>query len=153
MSPFELVELDRRPAAVVRSAVARTELPDFFDRALGAVMSETAAQRVQVVGEPFGFYPRPPGDLVEVAAGLPVASTFVPEGDVVPMDLPGGRAVTTIHVGPYDAMEQTYAALRDWMAAEGLQPAESMWEVYLTDPGQNPDPSTRQTRIVWPIAS
>ena len=153
MSAVELVELDSRPAAVVRSTVAMTELPNFLGRAFGSVMAAVAEQGVAVAGEPIALYLRPPGELIEIAAGFPVAGTFVPTGDVVPMDLPGGRAVTTIHVGPYDTMTQTYATLRDWMAAEGLQPAQSMWEVYLTEPDAEPDPSTWQTRIVWPVTS
>jgi len=27
-----------------------------------------------------------------------------------------------------------------------------MWEYYLTDPEQQPDPATWQTKVVWPIA-
>ena len=153
MSAVELVELDSRPLAVVRSIVELDGLPDFLGRAFGAVIGETEQQGVQLAGEPIAFYLRPPSDEVEMAAGFPVVGTFVPTGDVVPMDLPAGRAVTTIHVGPYDTMSRTYASLRDWMAAEGLTPGGTMWEVYLTDPDTEPDPATWRTRIVWPVMS
>jgi len=67
------------------------------------------------------------------------------------MVLPGGRAVSAIHVGPFDTLEQTYTELMAWMAEQRLQPAEHMWEIYLSDPATEPDPSTWRTQIVWPV--
>ena len=151
MSVFELVELVPRPAAVVRATMAVSELPSFFGRALGAVAAAAAGQGLELLGEPFAFYPGAPTDVVEVAAGFPVSSAVEPADDVVPLELPGGRAATTIHVGPYDSMDKTYAAMHTWMAGRGLTPADHMWEVYLSDPSTEPDPSTWRTQIVWPV--
>lgn len=151
MSVPELVEMGPQPAAVVRASVAFSDLPAFFGRAFGAVAAAAAGQGVELAGEPFGFYPGMPTDVVEVAAGFPVSGTVEPSGDVVPMELPGGRAVTTVHVGPYDSMDKTYSQVRTWMAAQGLTPADHVWEVYLSDPSTEPDPSTWRTRIVWPV--
>jgi effector-binding domain-containing protein len=71
---------------------------------------------------------------------------------VEPFELPGGRVVTGTHVGPYEALAQTYEQLVAWAGAEGLTLAEGMWESYLSDPGAEPDPSTWRTLIVWPLA-
>jgi effector-binding domain-containing protein len=60
--------------------------------------------------------------------------------------------VTGTHVGPYEALAQTYEQLTAWARAEGLPLAEGMWESYLSDPGAEPDPSTWRTLIVWPLA-
>lgn len=62
----------------------------------------------------------------------------------------GARAVVTIHVGPYDTMAETYDGLRRWCAGQGITLAGGTWEEYLSDP--ETDPSTWQTRIVWPAA-
>jgi len=65
--------------------------------------------------------------------------------------LPGGRAAQILHVGTYDAMEQTYGRLMSWMGEQGLRPGGVMWEVYLSEP--TPDaPESWQTLIVWPLA-
>ena len=151
MSVFELVEMVPRPAAVVRATIAVSDLPSFFGRAFGAVAAAAAGQGLQLLGEPFAFYPGAPTDVVEVAVGFPVSSAVEPADDVVPMELPGGRAATTIHVGQYDSMDKTYAAMHTWMAGRGLTPADHMWEVYLSDPSTEPDPSTWRTQIVWPV--
>ncbi len=150
MPTFEIVELDAQAAAVVRGKVPMDELPDFFGRAFGAVMGLLQAQSVSPTGPAFGFYPSMPGDVVEVCAGFPVAVRLEPAGEVEPMELPAGRAVTTTHVGPYDTLEQTYHELLAWMAEQGLTPAKAMWESYLSDPGLEP-PEEWRTEIVWPI--
>jgi len=151
MAAFELVEMGPRPAAVVRATMAVSDLPSFFGRALGAVAAAAAGQGRELVGEPFAFYPGAPTDVVEVAAGFPVSVAVEPADDVVPMELPGGRVATTVHVGPYDTMQKTYAEMHAWMAGQGLTPADHMWEVYLSDPSTEPDPSTWRTQIFWPV--
>ena len=129
-----------------------TALASFFARAFHAVMSAIGAQGVLPAGPPLGCYLGMPTDTVDVAAGFPVGRPITAVGDVTPMQLPGGRAVTTVHVGPFDTLTQTYAELAAWMAAQGLQPAEMMWEVYLSDPQNQPDPATWRTQIMWPVA-
>ena len=52
---------------------------------------------------------------------------------------------------PYDRMHKTYAEMQVWMAKQGLSPADHMWEVYLSDPSTEPDPSTWRTQIFWPV--
>ena len=66
--------------------------------------------------------------------------------------LPAGRAVVVVHVGPYDTLEATYGRLLEWVAAQGMELATGMWEEYLSDPEQEPDPATWRTRIVAPVA-
>ena len=66
--------------------------------------------------------------------------------------LPDTDAYEAIHTGPYDTLGSTYDAIKKSMEADGASPADSMWEYYLTDPEQQPDPATWQTRVVWPVA-
>jgi effector-binding domain-containing protein len=128
-----------------------TELRDVFDRGFPTVVQAVQAQGVAIVGPPFGFYPRMPADTVEVVVGFPVASPITADGEVEPFELPGGRAATGTHVGPYEALEKTYEELVAWATAEDLTLAGGMWESYLSDPGAEPDPGTWRTLIVWPL--
>ena len=148
----EIVELDPQDAIAVRGDIAIPDLPEFFQRAFIASFEAAAKTGVDIVGPPFGFYPAMPSETVVIEAGFPVSSAMEASGDVHPLVLPGGPAVVVMHIGPFEAMEKTYAALQAWMAQEGLQPASGMWECYLTDPAAEPDQSKWQTKIVWPIA-
>jgi len=151
MADCEIVELSPSPTAVVRASVVASDLSAFFGRAFSQVAAAVADQGRELVGEPFSFYPGAPTDVVEVAAGFRVTAEVERSGDVVPMELPGGRAVTTVHVGPYDAMDKTYHRMHVWMSTQGLTPAGHMWEVYLSGPDTRPDPSTWRTQVIWPV--
>jgi effector-binding domain-containing protein len=56
-----------------------------------------------------------------------------------------------VHVGPYEAMTETYQALVGWSEAEGLRLGEDMWEIYLSDPSTEPDPATWRTQVLWRV--
>jgi effector-binding domain-containing protein len=151
MTTFAVQDLDGQHAAVARAELPMQELPGFFARAFDEVMRVVKEQGLVITGPPFGFYPRMPTATIELAAGFPVSATIEPDGEVVALDLPGGRAVVGTHVGPYDTLKETYQALTEWAASQGLELSGAMWESYLTDPGAEPDPTKWQTLITWPI--
>lgn len=43
---------------------------------------------------------------------------------------PGGTVATTVHMGPYDQMQQAHTAIHRWMRENGRQHAGPSWEVY-----------------------
>jgi hypothetical protein len=47
--------------------------------------------------------------------------------------------------------KQTYHEMMDWMSRHSLVPSDEMWEFYLTDPANEPDPAKWETRVVWPV--
>jgi effector-binding domain-containing protein len=152
MTSFSIETVESQPAAAIRREVPMAEIREVFDRGFPQVMEAIMAQGAAVAGPPFGFYHRMPGDTVDVSVGFPVATPVEASGDVQPFELPGGRAVTGVHVGPYEELERTYGELMAWVQSEGLELAVGMWEQYLSDPSAEPDPATWQTRIVWPLA-
>ena len=63
--------------------------------------------------------------------------------------MPGGAAIETVHIGPYETLGDAYRQLAGWMQRHGRHPAELSWESYLTGPD---DPAGPETLVVWPIA-
>ena len=53
--------------------------------------------------------------------------------------------------GPYDKLQDAYAALEEWMGSEGFSPAGAPWESYVTDPAQYPNPADWKTEVFWPV--
>ena len=153
MTDIEVNERAEGLTAGVRKAVPMDELTDFFSHAFTETMRVLTEQGIQPAGPPFGKYYGMPGATVDVEAGYPVAEPVTASGEVVPGLLPGGRAVEAVHVGPYDTLVQTYAAIEEFVAAQGWTPGDVMWESYLSDPSIEPAPTTWRTLISWPMES
>lgn len=151
MSEFLLLERKPQPTAVVRATIPVAEIPAFLGRAYEQVMQALRAQGGAPVGPPFAYYLGMPTATVDMEAGFPVAIPYSESGDVVPSELPGGNIASTMHVGPYERMVDTYNALMHWIDERGLVAGQSMWEIYLSDPQQEPDSSKWRTQIFWPV--
>lgn len=151
MNGIRIIEHDEQLTAGVRETVPMDQLTAFFSRAFAETMAVVTAQGTRPVGPPFGKYHGEPGATVDVEAGFPVASPITATGHVTPGVLPGGRVVEATHVGPYDTMERTYAEVERFITAARLTPCDIMWESYLSDPHDEPDPATWRTEIFWPV--
>lgn len=152
MTEVRITEIAEQPTAGIRERVLMSELTAFFARAFTETMTALRAQGLDPVGPPFGKYYGMPDDTVDIEAGFPVGEPIAAAGAVVPGSLPGGRVAEAVHVGPYDTMDTTYAAISRHLAETGLVPGPVMWEHYLTDPDEEPDPARWRTRIVWPVS-
>ncbi len=149
----EVVDLETQPAVVFRGDVPLSEMAHFFETAFTTTAAAIEEAGGQIVGPPLGYYPATPAaGRAVVEAGFPVAEAMHPTGEVHDLELPAGPAVVAWHLGPYDTLGATYEAVQEWMDASGLQPAEGMWECYVTDPGAEPDPEAWRTKIVWPVS-
>jgi effector-binding domain-containing protein len=149
----EVIEVDTQRVAIVRREVAMAELPAFYDSAYGALFEAVSAAGGSPTGAAFGWYHGGPSETVDVAAGFPVSGLDVGslEGDVEVVDRPGGRAAAAMHVGPYDELPETYVQVEQWLDEQGLEGRGDMWEEYLTMPTPDTDPTTLETRLVFPL--
>ena len=146
-----IVTLQPVVTAAVRATVRMEALRTFFDNSFSLLFSTLDRQQVQAVGAPYARYRGQPTDTVDVEVGIPTSRLVEPEEDVRPSELPGGEVVTATHVGAYDGLGRSYAALAGWIGEQGRAPSSSMWEVYLTEPTPDTDPATLRTQIYWPL--
>jgi effector-binding domain-containing protein len=105
---------------------------------------------VEREGAPFARY-HSFGDLVDLEVGVMVAAPITPDGNVQPGQLPAGPAAIAVHAGPYESLGSTYEVLERWLAASSHQANGGPWELYITDPSAEPDPSRWLTEIIFPL--
>jgi effector-binding domain-containing protein len=67
------------------------------------------------------------------------------------MELPAGPAIATVHVGPYQDLLRAHQALAAWAGARGREASGPAWEVFLTNPLQEPDPQKWRTKVFLPL--
>ncbi len=73
------------------------------------------------------------------------------DDDVGIEELRGCAMASTMHRGPYDAVGAAYEALREWIRDNAMVVDGPPREIYLTDPGETPDPADLVTEIEFPI--
>ena len=68
-------------------------------------------------------------------------------------DLPPTVVASTVHLGPFDAVGPAFAALYQWIEANGKQPAGPARECYIDGPWNKDNPADYVTEIQVPLAS
>ena len=155
--PVTLRVKEPRHALVVRGRMPSDALPAFFGSAYGELFPYAIQHGAPPDGPPFARFPgittgTAAGVEIDVEAGVFVAREIEGSGRIEHRLLPGGDAAITEHIGPYEEMRPAYMALEAWMREHDRSPAGGPWEIYYSDPAQEPDPQKWRTEIVWPLA-
>lgn len=121
------------------------------------VMGYMEANRIPMSGKPFTLY-----NLIDEVNGTVIFSACIPVRDRV--ITPEGSTIVSGYMDPvsalkttlkgnYENLEQAYAQAQAYMAKNGLQPhpTAKMFEIYVTDPGEVPNPANYVTEIYIPI--
>ncbi len=146
-----IVQTDARQTAVIHLTVPRAEIQNVMGPGIGEVMATITAQGIPPAGPWFSHHLRMDPDVFDFEVGVPVATPVTPAGRVVPGTLPAARVARTVYHGSYDGLGDAWGELMAWIEANGHAQAEGLWEYYLTDPGENPDPATWQTELNRPL--
>jgi effector-binding domain-containing protein len=153
MTAYEIEELDasQQPTAAIRATLSVPEIGPWFGPTLGRLAAWLGQRGIPIVGPPYARYHRLEGSRFEVEAGVPVGASLEGDEEVHATSLPAGRQARTVHVGPYDGLGAAYEALEAWVAERGGEPAGDPWEIYETDPSEQPDPATWRTQVLLPF--
>lgn len=146
---IELRELRATPTAVVRIETSVEGIPAAMGAAFGEVAGALGRAGVAITGPAFARYLEWSPERIVAEVGFGVAQPIAPLGRVTPSTLPGGVAVSAVHVGPYDTISATYADVQAWFTRTGREPGDAMWEVYWSEPVG--DPAGWRTEICWPV--
>jgi effector-binding domain-containing protein len=124
---IELTDSKPIPTAVVRSRVPATELAQFVPAACGEVWSFIRSAGLPRPGRHLALYLDAQGS---VEVGAEVSEPFAGNERVHCSQLPAGRVATTVHFGPYGALSDAHAAIREWCARHGHGCSGISWEIY-----------------------
>ena len=97
------------------------------------------------LGRPVTRFRTPAQGALDMEIGTIVGHGFAPQGDVVPSDLPAGRAAHFVLKGSFDGMPGAWQTLFEWCKAEKVDLAGVNWEIYM--PWEGVDPSKLETDL------
>jgi AraC family transcriptional regulator len=150
-------ELAAQPVLVVRRRVQRAAIGATIGAALPKVFLYAQQRGVGIAGYPITRYLETSVGLITFETGMRVTAhsgdwaTATGEGEVLEETLPAGPAAATIHSGPYDQLQDAYAAVEEWISANGFRQNGAPWEAYLNDPVDHPNPQDWKTEVYWPL--
>lgn len=146
------------PVAIVYQSrtASREEIGGVLAEVLPAVFGWVMENGLTPAGHPFVRYTTMDEAAFGLDAGIPLVAapetTPPDESNIVSGELHSGRVATVTHKGSYEGLGDAYQALERWVADNGETTNGAPWEVYLTDPGEVPDPADWLTQVFWPIA-
>jgi effector-binding domain-containing protein len=144
-----LIDREAEPAAVIAGTVALAELPAWLGDVFTRVARYLDDRHAGPAGAPFARFRPLGGDRFEVEAGFPAVKPVPAHDDIEPIVLPGGPAVTSLHLGPYETVPVAYERVERRVAAEGGEPVGLAWECYLSEPDEHPE--RIRTLVVQPF--
>lgn len=129
------------------------EMAAHYEKSYGQLFAFAEQNGLEVVGPPLSithtWYPETKSSVFEPA--LPVSGEAAGNDDVMVKMTYEGKAVKAIHLGNYNEVEPTYEAAMAYLQEKALEENGMPWEVYVTDPGQQPDTAQWITEIYIPV--
>jgi effector-binding domain-containing protein len=128
------------------------DLPATLGRAFGELYERIGDAHVEPAGEPFVVYleSSKPGVRWEMDICAPVSARVRESADFGFMEMPAGRVVSYLHIGPYQDLGQAYEAIQRYVKEQGLTVAGPPREIYLSEP--DVPPAEIRTLLEQPIA-
>jgi GyrI-like small molecule binding domain len=126
-----IVTVDRQLTAVVKAKVPFAEIPNAQRSARTAVGAALPSLDAGSLGRPVTRFRTPANEMLDMEIGTIVGRSFAARGDVVPSDLPAGRAAHFQLKGPFDGMPGAWQTLFDWCKGQKLELAGINWEIYM----------------------
>jgi hypothetical protein len=108
-----IVTVDRQLTAVVKAKVPFPEIPTAQRSARAAVDAALPSLAAAPLGRPLTRFRTPAKDMLDMEIGTIVGRGFAAKGEVVPSELPAGRAAHFQLKGPFDGMPGAWQTLFD----------------------------------------
>jgi len=148
----EIVHEYGRHAAVTtfdfRPGFRPEESGDRIPEAFRTVAAHLGAAGIPATGAAIGVYRMRPGGMT-ASIGFEVDVEVPGDGTVAPLTIPAGETLRALHIGPYERLPETYAALQSYAGRHGLRlDQQLMWEEYRSHP--EVEPALTETVVHWP---
>jgi effector-binding domain-containing protein len=144
---IQVKEVKKQPTLIMKTKAKKAEIGAELQKIFPKVFAFIAANKIPE-SAPMAYYVSrdPAMTTFDIEAGIVVPEGTKGDGDIVASSLPAGKTAFAVHVGPYEDLPKTYAAIVDWAKTKGLTTQPIAWEVYITDPG-NTKPNELKTEV------
>ncbi|HWA07044.1 MAG TPA: GyrI-like domain-containing protein [Ignavibacteria bacterium] len=148
---YKIVTLESQTALAIRDTCTFAELGAKFGEIYSEIGAYLKANSIKPAGYPFGIYHSVSDEKVDLEAGIPVTGEPAGSGRIYTMQTYFGKAANTAFVGPYEQLSKAWKDFAELVDADNHKLAGPCFEVYVTDPEEEPDSSKWITELYTPV--
>lgn len=134
-----------------KDSIPSQQIGEALGKAYGTLMGAVHANGLQMTGAPFAIYRsyNPTGYTVMESA-IPVNEYKSIDGiNCVKVD--SMLVLQVNYYGPYEGTTLAHDKMSAYVEANGYEVVDDPWEIYVTDPEEEKDPSKVLTQVVYPV--
>jgi effector-binding domain-containing protein len=146
-----IVETKAIPYIGKRLSVNINEMSPAMGNAYRSIFGYVSSHDLKVTGKPFSIYYSTDTVMFDVVVALPIQTKIESAGGFETGVLGAGPAAMISHFGNYKNLPATYQIINKWMEEQNYQIAGNSWEVYINDPGSEPDSTKWETQVYFPV--
>ncbi|MEO5928320.1 MAG: GyrI-like domain-containing protein, partial [Candidatus Kapaibacterium sp.] len=113
---MEIKTVNGQKTLCIRQTVQRDEIGPTLDRIFPEIWQYASSRNLEIMGPPYARTHSMTETSIDIEGGMPVADPGTGNGEILPGELPAGRAVSAIHMGSYDKLCNTYETATKWIA-------------------------------------
>jgi effector-binding domain-containing protein len=136
----------------VREKMKHAILGEKIGLAFKRIATYMRAQNMKEAGNPFTLWHGSNTSETDVEIAVPVYAIIDPKGSIHSSELPAVHAFIVQYYGDYKKMPQVYEASHHYITeVKKKEIAGPIREIYITDPGHEPDTSKWLTELAFPV--
>ncbi|MFW5800052.1 MAG: GyrI-like domain-containing protein [Spirochaetota bacterium] len=147
---MEIKEVKEQNSLSIRLNTPVQELTTVFGEGYKEIGDYMESLGIYPIGPPFAIYYNEDMSNLDIEFGFPVAEKKPDKGRIKAGLLPGGKAISTVHIGSYESIEDTYNKIGEWAKDNNYETESYCYEFYLTDPATT-SPDKLKTEIRFPL--
>lgn len=149
----ELINVTPQTTAVIRLNIPCEECQQHFGPAVAELFAELGRQGIAPAGPLFDHHFSSPDTHFDFEIGVPTSKPVTPNGRVIASERPAFRAAKAVLGGDYEQLPDAWPEFMQWITAQGLQPANDLWQIFAKGPETDPDPASYRTELIRPLQS
>lgn len=140
-------------ALVISGSATMEQIGAMMGELYGKIGMAIVDQELEMAGAPFTHYLNFDEEtgLSDFLVGIPVEPSGKNAGDVKAKRYRATDVVQMMHLGPYDELQKSYEKIMQYIQENELDVTFEAFELYLTDPGTEPNVTKWQTLIAFPL--
>lgn len=153
----QIITTTSSDTALIHLRVSMAEMMQQFGPTVGELIAAVLAQGSTPAGPVFAHHLHMDPNSTDMPENfdfelsVPVSAPVAASGRMKPGTMPAVRAARTSYYGPYEGLPEAWGEFMAWIRAQGLKPAEDLYECYATGPQTSADSSTWRTDFIRPL--